>query len=83
MKIKKKKKSYLYARADVQKMFQNWLAAFGDFRSGSRTESDFLAVPGLVLKDFFPLVRFLSTWTNQAITLIFSISNILLSIPVC
>ena len=57
--------------AEIPKQFRfwNWPRAFGGSGSGSRTDSDILAVPGPVLKDFFPRVRFSGTWTDPTTTL--------------
>ena len=49
--------------------FWNWPRAFSGSGSGSRTDSDILAVPGPVLKDFCPRVRFSGTWTDPGTTL--------------
>jgi hypothetical protein len=43
---------------------------FGSSGSGSRTDFDFLAVPGAVLMDLFPRVRFSGTWTDPGTTLL-------------
>ena len=56
---------------DIPKPFRFWNRprAFSSSGSGSRTDSDILAVPGQVLKDFCPRVRFSGTWTDPGTTL--------------
>ena len=45
------------------------MTSFGGSGSGSRTDSDILAVLGPVLKDFCSRVRFSGTWTDPGTTL--------------
>ena len=65
-------------RADLKNLFQV-LELTGSLwwsRSGSRTDSDFLAVLGPVLMDFCPRVRFLGTWTDPSTKLVCSMSQL-------
>ena len=69
---------------DMPKQFRfwNWPRALGGSGSGSRTDWDILAVPGPVLKDFCPRVRFSGTWTDQGTTLTYIVSWKSLSVHV-